>query len=77
MKHRTITPYHPQANGVIERSNGTVLNILRPVVQHISIWDAMLLIATFAYNSVFHRNLKDSTFYLTYLRDPYFPFEII
>ena len=61
MKHITTTPYHPQANGVIERSNGTVLNILRTLVQYnVSIWDTMLPIATFAYNTAFHRSFQDS-----------------
>ena len=32
MKHITITPYHPPANRVIERSNDTLLNILRTLV---------------------------------------------
>ena len=73
MKHITSTPYHPQANEVIKRSNGTVLNILRTLVQdNVSIWDTMLPIATFAYSTAFHR-----TFFLMYLRDPSFPFEIM
>ena len=58
MKHITTIPYHPQANSVIERSNDTVLNILRTLVQdNVSIWETMLPIATFAYNTAFHRNL--------------------
>ena len=78
MKHITTTPYHPQANDLIERSNGTVLNILRTLVQNnISIWDTMLPIAIFAYNTAFHRSLQDSPFFLMYLRDPCFPFEIM
>ena len=44
---------------------------------NISIWDTMLPIATFAYNTVFHRSLQDSPFFLMYLRDPCFPFEIM
>ena len=73
MKHITTTPYYPQANGVIERSNGTVLNILRTLVQdNVSIWDTMLFIAIFAYNTAFHRSLQDSPFFLMYLRDPCF-----
>ena len=78
MKHITTTSYYPQANGVIEKSNGTVLDILRTLMQdNVSIWDTMLPIATFAYNTAFHRSLQDSPFFLMYLRDPCFPFEIM
>ncbi|XP_045102251.1 uncharacterized protein LOC123498844 [Portunus trituberculatus] len=33
MKYVITTPYHPQANGVIESSNATLRNILRTMVQ--------------------------------------------
>ena len=63
MNHITTTPDHPQVNGVIERSNGTVLNILRTLVQdNVSIWDTMIPIATFAYNTAFHRSPRQSIF---------------
>ena len=78
MRHVTTTPYHPQANGVIERCNGTVINILRTLIEdNVSIWDTMLPIAVFAYNSGYNRTIKDSPFYLMHLRDPSFPFEIM
>ena len=78
MKHIRTTPYHPQANGVIKRSNCTVSNILRTVVQYnVSIWDTMIPIVTFAINSAFHRSLRASPFYLIYLRDSCFPCEIM
>ena len=78
MKHVTTTPYHPQANGVIERCNGTVINILRTLIEdNVSIWDTMLPIAVFAYNSGYNRTIKDSPFYLMYLRDPLAPFEVL
>ena len=77
-KHNTTTAYHPQANGIVERSNATLINILRTLVQdNISIWDTMIPIATFAYNSAFHNTLKESPFFLMYLRDPTIPFEIM
>ena len=78
MEHIKTTPYHPQANGVIERCNGTVVNILRTLIEdNISIWDSMLQIAVFAYNSGYNRTVKDSPFYLMFLRDPSFPFEVM
>lgn len=78
IKHIKITPYHPQANGVIERSNATIINILRTLVQdNVSIWDTMLPLTAFAYNCAYHRSIRDSPFYLMYLRDPPLPFEIM
>ena len=76
--HIKTTAYHPQANGVIERSNATLINILRTLVRdNIDIWDTMLPIATFAYNSAYHKSIKESPFFLMYLRDPPFPFDDI
>ena len=64
MKYITTTPYHPQGNGVKERSNGIVLNMLRTLVQdNVSIWDTILPIATLAYNTAFHKSLRDSSFF--------------
>ena len=77
MTHIHTTPYHLQANGVFERCNGTVINILRTLIEdNRSIWDTMLPIAVFAYNTGYNRTIKDSPFYLMYLRDPLVPFEV-
>ena len=78
MSHVKTTPYHPQANGIIERCNGTVVNILRTLIEdNMGIWDSMLPVAVFAYNSGYNRTIKDSPFYLLHLRDPSFPFEVM
>ena len=78
MSHLTTTPYHPSANGVIERPNGTIVNILRTMVmENREIWEDMLPVATHAYNTAYHRTIKDSPFYLLYLRDPQMPYTML
>lgn len=76
--HLRTTPYHPSANGVIERPNGTLINILRTLCEdNRGIWDQMLPVATHAYNTAYHRVLKDSPFFLLFSRDPNVPFEVL
>ena len=73
-----ITPYHPSSNGLIERSNGTIIKILRPLVEeNPEIWDEMIRPATLAYNTAYHRSLKDSPHFILFHVDPYFPYESI
>lgn len=75
MRHITTNPYHPQANDVIVRRNGTVLRTL--FEDDFSIWDSMLPMAIFTYNSNYNMSIKDSPFYLMHLVDPVFTYEII
>lgn len=41
---------------------------------NVSIWDNMLPAATLAYTTAYHRTIKESPFYLLYLRDPHMPY---
>lgn len=63
LNHHMTTPYHPQANGIDERVNGTLSRILRNYVQEDqSDWDENLKWALFVYNTTVH----DSTHYSPY-----------
>ena len=78
LKHLKTTPFNPSANGVIERPHSTLINIMRTLVQdNRSIWDEMLPIAVYAYNTAYHRTIRDSPFYLLYFRDPMTPYSTI
>ena len=68
--HRTTTPYHPQANGLVERLNHTLADMLSIYInkQHTN-WDELLLYITFAYNSSRQESTRRSTFFLIYGRE--------
>ena len=52
IKHRTSTPYHPQANGKVEVTNRALENILTKVVSSSRMdWAERLVEATWAYNT--------------------------
>jgi len=75
---RVITPYHPSANGQVERINGVLTKILRTmVVDNPENWSSMLAIATLAYNTAYHRIIRDSLFFALKHRDPQWPYVMV
>ncbi len=63
--HRTTTPYHPQANGFVERLNHTLADMLSMYVnsKHTN-WDEILPYITFAYNTSRQESTEKTPFYL-------------
>ena len=51
IKHHFVTAYHPQANGLIERFNGTLKNTLTKIGQETDDWDDFIAPALFAYRT--------------------------
>ncbi|UYV66458.1 hypothetical protein LAZ67_4001743 [Cordylochernes scorpioides] len=69
--HRFTSAYHPQTNGLTERLNKTLADML-------SInWDAVLPYATFAYNTSQQESTGFSPFYLIHGRDVETPLDTI
>ncbi|KAG1164301.1 hypothetical protein G6F36_013791 [Rhizopus arrhizus] len=75
--HKTTTPYNPQSNGLIERFNKTLGQILqRRSDDEKKDWDQYLPAALFAYRSMKQATTKQSPFYLTYGYEPKTPFDM-
>ena len=78
MTHTQVTAYHPSANGIVERVNGTVVQILRTLTEdNPHIWCKMLGFAVLAYNTAINRVTEESPYYCLYLKDPKLPYDLI
>ena len=53
--HIFCTPYHPQSNGAVERSNQTVIQLLRGLCDGEISWVKQLAQAVMVYNHTWHR----------------------
>ena len=61
------TPYNPKANGLTERANGIVGNILNKMVSaHKMDWDLKLPLAVHAYNTSKKKTTSKSPFFLVF-----------
>ena len=71
------TTYHPQTDGLVEKFNGTLGNMLSAYVhQQADCWDDYLQFAVFAYNTSAHASTKETPFYLMYGHDPLEPCDL-
>uniref|UniRef100_A0A1X7U111 Integrase catalytic domain-containing protein n=1 Tax=Amphimedon queenslandica TaxID=400682 RepID=A0A1X7U111_AMPQE len=67
IKHHLTTAYHPQANGLAERYNQTLQNMLIKYVNHKQDqWDEYLDMSVFAYNTSLHHSTHYSPFELMF-----------
>jgi len=74
VKHITITPYNAAANGLVERTNDTIIQMLRFYVKRdLSDWDVFLPYITYAYNSATSPVTKVAPYFLFFGRDPRSP----
>ena len=78
MKHLTTTPYHPICNGLVEKFNGTLKQMLRRLChQKPKDWDKYINAALFAYREVPQESLGFSPFELVYGRHVRGPMTIL
>ena len=65
------TPYHPMGNGMVERFNHTLLNMLGTMSEkQMSDWKSHVPTLTHAYNAAVHESTGFSPFYLMFGRHP-------
>lgn len=78
IKKHTTTSYHPSADGVVERANGTIINTLKHLVDKTNEnWDKLLHFALLAYRTAYHTSIKDTPAHLVYGRDLILPVDLI
>ena len=76
MKHYKITAYHSQANGLVERFNGTLKQTLAKISAGVEDWDDFLAPALFAYRSSPVRTIGVASSFLEYGRALRLPLEM-
>ena len=76
IKKVNTTAYHPQTDGLVERFNRTLLDMLaKKVKPGGQDWDSRLPFILFAYRTTIQQSTLESPFFLLYGRDPQLPVE--
>ena len=73
------SPYHPEADGLTERFNGTLVKMISCYVneQTHDDWDVQLPYLLLAYRTAFHQSTHESPFYLMFGRDVRLPKDLL
>ena len=72
--HRLTSPSHPQANGLVEKFNGTLVTALRKcAADNIHDWDLAIPQVLLGYRSSVQASTRYSPFYMLYARTPLLP----
>ena len=75
-KKVNTSAYHPQSDGLVERFNRTLTDMLAKTVKPGVEWDARLPYVLFAYRATLQVSTSESPFFLLYGRDPQLPTEL-
>ncbi len=66
--------YHPQTDGLVERFNQTLINMLSKFTnEKQDDWDVFVPLVTFAYNTTPQKSTGESPYFLMFGRDPVWP----
>lgn len=76
VKKINTSAYHPQTDGLIERFNRTLTDMLAKTVKTEVEWDERLPYVLFAYRATVQASTGESPFFLLYGRDPQLPTEL-
>jgi ribosomal protein L21E len=77
IKQMRTTAYHPQTDGLVERFNRTLIDMLTCyVVDEPEQWERFLPYVTFAYNTAVQSTLKECPFFLFFGRPPVLPNDV-
>ena len=75
-KKINTSAYHPQTDGLVERFNRTLFDMLAKTVEHGVDWDEPLPYVLFAYQASEQASTRESPFMLLYGRDPQLPTQL-
>lgn len=70
IEHRISSPYHPQTNGLDERTNQTLVHTLTKLTESKEEWDQCIDAALYAYRIGIQDSSRFSPFFLLYNRHP-------
>ncbi|MCO5547912.1 hypothetical protein L7F22_001366 [Adiantum nelumboides] len=77
IKHVHSTPYYPQCNGLVEKTNGVLCKIItKHVRDRPQDWDKHLTVALWAYRTSFKVSTQFTPYHLVYGQEALLPIEV-